>query len=228
MQPDALTEFHQAVRFGPAHCPSDLFAGSAPAIVRGLKVHANNIAHARHVALADTYPRLRKQMGTESFDALAGRFLDSPAVLDRSLDGLGQGLDALVEDPRYHDLARAEWAWLQAFHAAERQPLSLADLGMMNPEKLLRASFGLHPATHIVAIERPGNFLWDEPIAGDGDCLLITRPDANVCLRWVGPAEAEIVTMLERRQSAADLLGGNPASLLALIEAGAIYLGDRL
>jgi len=36
---------------GPAHLPADLLAGGDAAVMRGLRVHANTISHARLVAL---------------------------------------------------------------------------------------------------------------------------------------------------------------------------------
>jgi hypothetical protein len=226
MRPDILEAFHGAIRFGPSHCPADLFTGSASAIVRGLKVHANNIAYARHIALEETYPKLLTRVGTEAFHAAAARFLDNPVVLGRSLDELGANFHKLVERLADRDLARVEWAWLQAFHAPERVPLTLEALATIEPKKLVEAHVVIHPSLHIVLLEEPNEFDWDEPISGAGDRLLITRPDADVEVRRIGEPEAQIVELLERAPSVGELLGENPTLLLALVEAGAIYLGD--
>lgn len=76
MQPDDLNAFHQALRLGPGFCPPDLFEGTVPAIVRGLKAHANNIGYARHMALEETYPRLARRVGPAAFHEAAERFLE--------------------------------------------------------------------------------------------------------------------------------------------------------
>lgn len=224
MRPEPLAAFHQALRLGPGYCPPDLFDGSVPAIVRGLKVHANNISHARHIALEETYPRLAREMGLEAFHAVAELFLEQEAVLGRSLDGLGKGFDELIDELTHRDLARAEWAWLQSFHAAEADALTLVELAAMTAEELHDSSFDLHPATRLIGLERPERFAWDEPLRGAGDKLLLTRPEAEVLPRRVGPVEAEIVALIANRQRAGDLLDRGPAALITLIGAGALVL----
>ena len=106
MQPDALTGLHQALRFGPGYCPPNLFEGSVPAIGRGLKVHANNISHARHVALEETYPRLVDLMGLEEFHAAAEAFLERDGICFRALDSIGEGFEQLLDDAAHRNLAR--------------------------------------------------------------------------------------------------------------------------
>src|SRR6476646_3452839 len=114
MPHDPLSAFHDAVRYGPAACPDDLFAGTVPHIIRGLKVYANNVAHARRTALEDTYARLVASIGADRFHAVATRFLDQDEVLSRSPDALGEGFAEFLDDAHERDLARAEWAWLQS------------------------------------------------------------------------------------------------------------------
>src|SRR3546814_20089502 len=61
---------------GPGHLPADLFAGSDAAVLRGLRVHANTISHARLVALEETFPRTRDYLGEEEFNRLSRRFVE--------------------------------------------------------------------------------------------------------------------------------------------------------
>jgi hypothetical protein len=224
MRPDPLIALHQALRFGPGYCPPELFEGSVPAIVRGLRVHANNIAHARHIALEETYPRLLRKMGEHAFRHAAEAFLDLPGVLGRSLDALGAGFDEYLAEAGERDLARTEWAWLEAFHAFDAAALVLAELAAMKPESLVDAALGLHPATRIAVLEEPAAFAWDEPIGGAGEDLLLTRPDAELKLRWIGPAEAKLVRLLASSPVPMTVLDEEPAALISLIDAGALVL----
>jgi hypothetical protein len=222
---EPLTAFHEALRFGPGRCPPDLFEGSVPHIVRGLKVHANNISHARHVALEETYPRLLERMGAEAFHRAADDFLGSGAIAGRWLDGIGQGFEEYLEDASHRDLARTEWAWLEAFHAKEAVAITLAELAAMKAEELVNVPLRPHPALRLVRLEQPRSFDWNPPLTGDGDHLLIARPNAEVMLRRIAAAEVDIIAWLER-PTAEDELGRNPESLLTLIEAGALCLGE--
>jgi hypothetical protein len=227
MRPDAFFAFQQALNRGPGYCPPDLFEGGVPSIVRGLKVHANNISHARHVALEETYPRLLKLIGLESFHEVAGRFLDQAEVLGRSLDLLGEGLDQCLDDPSHRNLARAEWAWLEAFHAADAHALTLAELAALDPETLTRAHFTLHPATRWFALEEPYELAWDHPVADPGNALLLTRPESEVQLRGIDGRATAVLSLLSVPRTPADLLGTEALALIALIEAGAVVLEQR-
>ena len=223
MQPDALTSLHQALRFGPGYCPPELFEGSVPAIVRALKVHANNISHARHVALEETYPRLVEMMGVEAFHATAEEFLAEGDAASRSLDGIGEDFERFLDDPTHRNLARAEWAWLEAFNAAEAEALTLAALASMDPECLVAARIALHPATRWFALEEPHSLAWDNA-AGEGNHLLFTRPESEVLVRRVDDAAAGILSRVSKSSPAADLLGTNPATLITLVDTGAVVL----
>lgn len=222
MRPDPFIAFHNALRFGPGHCPPDLFAGGVPQIVRGLKVHANNISHARHVALEETYPRLLERMGAEEFHSFAETFLTEPAAAGRSLNLLGQGFADHLGDPAHRDIARVEWAWLECYCATEDDAFSLGELASLAPAALLDIVLTLHPATHLVELEEPAIFGWSEDGGEQAPFLLLSRPDAEVLLRRVGEGEARLARMLASPRKAGDLLDQDPSSLFTLIEVGAI------
>jgi hypothetical protein len=224
MSPETFAAFHQALRFGPGYCPPELFQGDVPSIVRGLKVHANNISHARHVALEETYPRLGELIGLEAFHRLAELFLDHPHVSSRSLDAIGEGFEQLLEKPEHRNLARTEWAWLEAYRAAEAASLTLNELADMEPEDLLSSRLSLHPATRWITLENADSLSWDSAIANKNDVLLITRPDVEVLLRRIGPDTARILPSLSVSCMAVELLDLDPPSLIILIDAGAAIL----
>jgi hypothetical protein len=224
VQPDALGGLHEALRFGPGYCPPDLFEGSVPAIVRGLKVHANNISHARHVALEETYPRLLELIGLDRFHAVADAFLESDGVGSRCLDAIGDGFERFLDDPTHRNLARAEWAWLESFHAAEGKALALTELAAFDAAALMLASFGLHPATRWFALEYPGWVAWDNAVAGEGNVLLLTRPESEVLVHRVDESTADVLALLSTSPPAGDLLPVNPTILITLIDAGAVVL----
>lgn len=226
MQPDPIHAFHQALRLGPGHCPPDLFDGSVPAIVRGLKAHANNIAHARHTALEETYPRLALRVGSSVFHEAVERFLEQDDVLDRSLDLLGRGFEEVLERPLDRDLARAEWTWLAAFQATEAEALTVTALAKLTPHALTRATLLLHPATRCVPLEAAEDFSWDQPLTGDGDFLLVTRPATEVRLRHTNKVVATIVAQLQTHVAPASITS-EPGAFMTLVEAGAVQWEDR-
>lgn len=224
MRPDAHAAMRNTLAFGPGHCPRDLFDGAVAGIVRGLKVHANQIAHARHVALEETYPRLRERMGAEAFHVLAEVHLASGRVFGKSLDALGTGLERLLDSPALRDLARVELAWLQAYHARDAEALMMADIVGLTPEALLDVAVARHPAARVVAIEDPGTVPWDETAIGEGGFMIVTRPGAKVLLRRIDDVLAWNFTRTPARTEEYLLAGVEPAALFGLVEAGALIL----
>lgn len=209
---------------GPAHCPPDLFVGDAETIIRGLRVHANQINHARHVALEETFPRLRARIGAEIFHAAADRHLDGRQALGARLDQIGDGFDKILPSADQRDLAAAELAWLESYHSAEAEPLGSSDIALLVPEDLLVLRVQVHPAARWNFLKAPGTFRWDEPVVGEGAVLLFTRPLAEVEVRRV---EASVPTLLDaarKRIAIGDLLALaiSPNRLLALIATGAL------
>lgn len=221
MQPEPLGHLHQALWLGPDFCPPGLFQGSVAHVVRGLKVHANNISHARHVAMEESYPRLLAHIGIEAFHEAAGLFLEREDVCGRALDALGQDFHVQLDDPSARDLAKAEWAWLEAYRAADAVSFGVAELAALGPGALIDSYLTMHPAARLIHLERPSAFRWDGA-DGTGPVLLVSRPDAQVSLSLVDGATAQLEITLREWRHAGDLLERDPHYLFRLIRAGAI------
>lgn len=183
---------------GPAWLPDDLFAGGHLAAIRGMKVHANTISHARLVALEDTFPRTRALLGHERFNQHSRRFTGLPGVTAMTLARIGTDfshfLGEVGEIRATVDLAAFEWLWLEAYHAAEAPPLRLAALAGMDETALLDAAIAAHPTARIIRPDRAVHRLIGEEVPGlaDADAILIARADAEVL---VSPATVAMVTI---------------------------------
>ncbi|HET6527099.1 DNA-binding domain-containing protein [Sphingopyxis sp.] len=213
---------------GPVHLPTDLFAGNDAAVLRGLRVHANTVSHARLVALEETFPRTRDYLGEEAFNRLSRQFVEEGGVERRSLNDIGAGFADWLGDPRAADLARVGWAWLESYHAADAPALALADLIGLDETGLLGLPVRRHPAVRIVALTSDAAPLVDPAFATDTRVLLVTRPDADVRVFAIEPAAAAALGLAEEIAPMGNLIahlaeqhpdGG--AAIAALIEAGA-------
>jgi len=221
MQPEPIGHLHQALRLGPDFCPPDLFDGSVAHIVRGLKVHANNISHARHVAMEESYPRLLERVGIEAFHQAAELFLKREDVCGRSLDALGRNFHIQLDDPIERDLAKAEWAWLEAYRAADAVPFGVDELSALGPDALIESYLTMHPAGRLVHLEHPSAFRWNGA-DGTGPVLLVSRAFAELSLTLLDSATAQLALELGEWRQAGDLLEPDPHPLFRLIRAGAI------
>ena len=214
--------------YGPDHLPAGLFAGDDNAVLRGLRVHANTVSHARLVALEETFPRTREYLGEAEFNRLSRAFVEGGGAERLALPDIGRDFAGWLGDPLAADLARVEWAWLESYNAADTLPLRLADLAGYDEAALLGLTVRLHPATRIVKLASDAAPLIDPAFAPGTAALLVTRPDAEVRLFALHDADdaaldraKEISTLGNLIASLAEMHPDGGAAIAALIDAGA-------
>ena len=215
---------------GPALIPPGLFAGHAAQVERGLRVHANTISHARLVALEDTFPRTRAFLGEGEFNRLSRAYVDGGGARGKAVAEIGRGFDAWLAgeaDPLAADLARAEWAWLACYHAAEAPALTLADLLELDEPRLLALPVRRHPAATTVTLSSDAAPLLDPALLLGTGVLLITRPEAEVRVFAASAADGVAIAATENIvplgnliERLAELQEGDAAAIVPLIAAG--------
>jgi len=233
----------QTLAHGPAHMHARLFSLSPERALLGLKAHANTISHARLVALEDSFPLTREALGADAFNNLTRRYLDTPGAGRQPLLRIGQGIPSFLfacDCPSgVVDLARAEWAWLLTYHAAEGAPFDLAQLAGRPEAEVLETRVRAHPAAHLLSLSEPAsaNFRPYGDVLG-ARVLLFARPCADVV---VTPLETSARALFARLKamawghdiSIADLFGRlleeapeeDPSlALVSLAAAGALAL----
>lgn len=232
----------RALDHGPAFLPEGLFAGSPERVLAGMKVHANTISHARLVALEDTFPRTRDVLGHQRFNAHSRVFIATSGAAAAALADIGAGFGAFLaeagESADIADLARFEWLWLRAYHAADAVPLALDALTGLPPEALLEHALARHPAACAgrfapLVHDRIGA---EVPGLSDAEAILITRPHADVLVSPASALMADVLAAIENPLTIGNLLAQmieTPddeaarvdaviQSLAALINAGAL------
>ncbi|MEO1044448.1 MAG: putative DNA-binding domain-containing protein [Pseudomonadota bacterium] len=181
-------DFMTVLRKGPGAFPDGVFAGSDARALLGLKAHANTISHARLVALEDTYPKTRERLGDDAFNQVSRAFVERDDVVARPLNHIGEGFGDYIgdhgSDAASADLARIEWAWLQSYHAAEAEYLTMQDIAALDEQSLLDLPLHFHPTVQHVRLSAP-----IAPELGPGfdsenpaEAMLLVRPDAEVLL----------------------------------------------
>lgn len=226
---------------GPARLEPALFAGPVDRLLLGLKAHANTISHARLVALEDTFPLTRDAIGHGGFHQLSRAYLDMPGATAAPLAGIGHAYPDFLASrgaARGHvGLARAEWAWLLSWRAADATPLELGTLAGCSEDALLATPIRVHPAAHLLTLSEPAG----APFAAFGDVcgariLLFTRPREAVLVTPVDPAARAMFAWLQATDPAHSATVGGllarmlenkadedpAAAFLALAGAGAI------
>ncbi len=211
---------------------------------RGFAVYRNNVAVGLTKALEARYPVTRRLVGDGFFRAMAGAYIAGHKPRNAVLLHYGADFPAFIagfapaaELVYLPDVATLENAWLEAYHAAEAEPLALAALAEVAPERLESLRFVLHPAARLLRLAEPAASIWaahqgeGEPAAPEvwaPEDALVTRPHADVRVRILPPRGFDLLAALAKGaplgEAAAPLMaaGEDPgAHLVGLIEAGA-------
>lgn len=140
--------------------------------------------------------------------------------------------------PWLADVARIERAWLDAYHAADAEPLAPGLLASIPPERLAETAMTPHPTTRIVRSSYPAVSIFaanraNGPVgritAADAEDALITRPALEVIVRTIPSGGAFFLTHLTMGEplgaAAAAALAASPAFDLAANIAGMLHAG---
>lgn len=231
----------------PALPPPDGVIVTRGDLASRFTVYRNNVWVARLGVLDALFPVARRLVGEAAFRAIGRRFFLEAAPsepvahewADPFVDWLA-GSDVAEDWPWLVDVARLEAAWMRAHHAAEATPIRLGDLAAIAPDALMRHRPTLHPSLSLIASTHPIGSIWaahqgegdPAPLAAGGpETVLVVRPEAEVIVLVVAPADAALVaaltggaTLAEATEAALDVsldfdLG---ARLTALFDLGAV------
>lgn len=171
-------------------------------------VYRNNVVVGLMEALKSAYPSLHAIMGEENFSRVVRNFIVAHPPRAAMMQSYGAGfadfLDAfepLRKSPFLGDAARLERAWLEAYHAADIEPLKPGDLEGLAGEALMRLRLSAHPAAFLMRSDWPvcDLFSWRDgrpPNGADlskGQCVAVSRPCLQVRME---PIEAAMFVFL--------------------------------
>lgn len=190
---------------------------------RRFNVYRNNVVSGMTEALRATFPAVEKLVGSDFFAASARLYLAqhppcSPLLFQFG-DAFGDFLDSFppaASTPYIGDVARLEWARLQAYHAEDCSPLSIDDLGdrlRTGDDKSVSPGtfrFALHPSLTLLRSRWPLVSLWaastDRGLSEDVDmnsaeAALVVRPALLVETRQVPDPSYAFISALMHGQT---------------------------
>lgn len=196
-------------------CPPGLTAWNGSAPEKRFAVYRNNVVVSLIDALADSFPVTQELVGEQFFRAMARQFVRvappcSP-VLALYGDGFAEfiaAFPAAAGVPYLADVARLELLRVQAWHAADAEPLAADKIGRLlaDAEALPEARFTLHPSLRVLRSRHAVVSLWTAH----------QSESAALALAQVDPAIAE--TALVRRE-------GLAVEISAVAEGVAVFIG---
>ena len=249
----AEAAFARAVLDPDAAVPRDLKhkLGSAPE--RRFAVYRNNVYASLIDVLAARFRVTARLVGEAFFRAMARAYVQQEPPSSPVLIRYGAGFADFIAGfppaspvPYLADIARLEWAWHEAYHAADAEPLPLETL-QASADKVEQATLKLHPSLGVVRSDYPLVTIWqlamregeDEPARLPADCedALVVRPALAVEVRRLPQGGAVFVLAVQRgdtlQAAASAALTEAPdfdleANLAGLISSGAVVgIGRR-
>lgn len=193
--------------------------------------------------LADDFPALRAMLGTVAFDLLADAVITAHPPRDSTLNRYGR---QLINHLRAHheatsvgrvalDLARLEWALVEAIHAPLAPALASDALAGLPPSAWARLRLVAVPSLRVITSRWPIDLLYRQHLRGetpvahdpDAECILVLRqPDGLHRLALV-PERGRLVAALARGLALGEALvrtrldaGGVRDALAAAVAAG--------
>ncbi len=162
-------------------------------VQRRVEIYRHNVRSNLRGALQAVYPVVLNLVGEAFFNEAADQYARAHPSHCGDLNQFGEQFAHFLAHYAHAaelvyltDVARLEWAWHQAFHAADAQALNPARLGSLAPEEYGALRFKLAPAARVLFIEYPALRIWEvnqTEYAGDmsvdlhsgGEHLLVAR-----------------------------------------------------
>jgi hypothetical protein len=192
--------------------PAGIVGPNGKSAVKRYNVYRNNVTVSLINALAAVFPATQRITGVEFFRAMARFYVRATPPRSPLLFEYGREFPDFIERyeharpmPYLADTARIERAWLDAYHAADEQPIAPQNLALVPPESIADAVFVAHPATRVVRSQFPALSIF---VANRGEGpverietfvsedTLVTRPDQQVTVRRLPLGGAEFLTQL--------------------------------
>ena len=141
--------------------------------------------------LADDFPALRALLGVQGFEALAADVIDTRPPRDATLNRYGR---QLVVHLRAHpeathagraalDLARLEWALVEAIHAPLAPALSGDALGALPPTAWAGLRLVAVPSLRVITSRWPIDLCYSQHLRGETPAMPAPDPEHVLVLR---------------------------------------------
>lgn len=133
--------------------------------------------HSRLVeCLADDYPALQHALGSDGFDSLCRAYIARYPSTEPNLNGFGRHMAAFCSSTSIPpleagfdaDLARLEWAIVEAIHAPTATPLTADRLAEVPPAEWATTRLVPNPSLCILDLEYPVNAYFQAYRRGEG------------------------------------------------------------
>ncbi len=188
---------------------------------RRFDVYRNNVVASLIDVLQSHYPVVCRLVGEEFFRATARAYLDTEQPSTPVLAEYGGTFSAFLDTfepaealPYLPDVARFEWLQVEAYHAADVEPLTADDVAAIEPNRVAQIVFELHPSARLLSSPFPIISLWrtntDETdvhsidLTAGGEDAVVIRPFFDVIYLRLRPGGHAFLTAIREHANLAD------------------------
>lgn len=191
--------------------PPGIAAGGREAGTSRFAVYRNNVYVGLTTALAQRFPVTRRLVGSDFFAGMARAYAADHKPLSPLIMDYGDDFPDFIADfppaaslAYLPDVARIEVAWTQAYHAADRLPLHVAELAGVPPGQLGDMALIAHPSARLVRSDFPAGSIWsahqDKTVgqlcAPRAETALVVRPAMDVGIHILPQRDAAFAARL--------------------------------
>jgi hypothetical protein len=211
-------EFAAALLDPGRDVPAGLIDGHGQPAVRGFNTYRNNVVAGLIAALKESYPIVARIVGAEFFAGMARHYIREHPPVVPMMSAYGEqlpqfidGFEAAAELEYLSGVARIEWAWIEAYHAADAVPLEAVAINTFAQADVV---FDIHPSLRVVESDHPIFTVWEihatdtapdsVTIPAQPQDVLIVRPDSNVQVHLLPPGGALVVRAVRSGATLAD------------------------
>ncbi len=198
--------------------PADTIANGKFSAARHLQIYRNNVFESLTSALRAVFPAVERLVGDGFFRYAAHEFIVQHPPTSGNLHDFGvQFADFLKTFPpaQQHeyltDVANLEWAWHEAFHAADAERFDPASLANVPAEQHAHLRFRLHPSARLLASHFPVAAIWEANIDHaattpvidldhGADRLLVIRRELRVVVEHLTDGEHALLEAMARNE----------------------------
>lgn len=220
------SSFAAALLDRASQLPGGIVSHSSARPIKRFGVYRNNVASGLAQALAIRFPAAEAIVGQEFFAAMARAYIEREPPCSPVLLHYGASFAAFVAGfapaqglPYLADIVRLENARIEAYHAADSEPLAPAALADIATDRVGALTFKFHPSSALVRSAYPIVTIWamnagELPLAPvsdwSGEDALVVRPRLEVLTRRLPPGGAVFLETLVRGET---LLAAGEAAL---------------
>lgn len=205
------TDFTRALLNPDLPTPDGLIDPSGRVAGKRFDVYRNNVVHSLITAMGDAFPAIKKIVGDEFFDAMAGLYVRAHPPQEPMMMFYGRQFPAFLAEfepaasmPYLPEVARLELARRDCYHAADANPVDAMDLTAMSPEALMAARVTFVPSAILFESDVPAHSIWHYnmveqfQITNPQEWILLARPEFDVVVYQLDAATYAVLNALQQ------------------------------